>query len=81
MPWMMKIRFDLPILQRYVNRARRFLTITKAQANARLAVEHDGTEHRDVVSGLLKAQNSTTGKNFTTPELVSESVLLLIAGQ
>ena len=81
MPWMMKIRIDLPFLEGYVDRARRFLTITKAQANARLVGEQDGSEHKDVVSGLLKAKKWTTGKDFTTPELVSESVLLLIAGQ
>ena len=75
MPWMMKIGFDLPFLERYINRARQFLTVTKAQANARLVGEDDGMEHKDIVSGLLKA------KDFATLELVSESMLLLIAGQ
>lgn len=81
MPWMMKIRLNLPFLERYINRARRFLTVTKAQVNARLVSEHDGDEHKDIVSGLLKAKDWKTGKDFTTPELVSESTLLLIAGQ
>ena len=81
MPWMMKIRFHLPFLERYINRARRFLAVTKAQANACLVGEHDGIEHKEFVSGLLKAKDWTTGKDLTTPELVSESILLLIPGQ
>ena len=81
MPWIMKIRFDLPFLDRYITRARGFFTVTKAQANARLVDEDDGNEHKDFVADLLKAKDWTTGKDLTTPELVSESILLLIAGQ
>ena len=81
MPWMMKIRFDVPFLDKYISRARRFLAVTKAQANARIVGDHDGNERKDIVSGLVKAKLVTTGKDFTTPELVSESILLLIAGQ
>jgi len=81
MPWVLKLRFNLPFLEKYVNSARRFISVTKAQSNARIVSEHDGVEHKDIVSGLLKAKDSKTGKSFTKPELVSEAVLLLIAGE
>ena len=81
MPWMLKLRFDLPILEKYVNRARRFLSVTRAQANARFVRQYDGDEHKDIVSELLKAKDSNKGQHLTTPELISEAVMLLIAGQ
>ena len=81
MPWMMKIRIDLPFLGKYINRARRFLTVTNSLVNARLVGEHDGSEDKDIVSSLLKTKDCSTGKDMTIPELVSESMLLLIAGQ
>lgn len=79
MSWILKFKFDLPFLDRYVNSARGFLTVTKAQACARIVRENDGAENRDIVSGLLKAKDSKTGRHLTATELVSEATLLLIA--
>ena len=81
MPWMLKLRFDLPILKKYADSARRFLNVTRTQAKARLVQQYNGNNRKDIVSELLKAKDSNTGRNFTTPELISEAVLLLIAGQ
>lgn len=81
MPWMLKLRFDLPILDKYVNRARRFLSVTRAQVDERFVRQYNGNEPKDIVSELLKAKDSNTGQNLTTPELISEAVMLLIAGQ
>ena len=81
MPWMLKLRFDLPILEKYVTRARRFLSVTRAQVNARFVSQDNGNEHKDIVSELLKAKDSRKGHILTTPELISEAEMLLIAGQ
>jgi len=40
-----------------------------------------GVERKDIVSILQKAKDSKTGKQYTTPELVSEAMLLLVAGE
>lgn len=78
---MLKLRFDLPFLEKYVNRARRFLSVTRAQADARFVRQYNGNEDKDIVSELQKAKDPSTGQNLTTPELISEAVMLLIAGQ
>ena len=63
---MMNIRLYLPILEKYINRARRFLTVTNALVNVRLVGEHDGIEQKDIVLGLLKTKEWSTGNDFTT---------------
>ena len=47
----------------------------------RIAREYDGDEQKCIILWSLKAKDSTTGKYFTVPELVSEAVLLLMAGK
>ena len=77
---MMKIRFDLLFLGRYVEEARQFLIIAKGQVNSRLVDEYDGNKYIDIVPALLKAKDLMIGKDLTFSKLASESVLLLIVG-
>ena len=80
MPWVLNIRLDLPFLKEHINYARRFLKVSSTQIKVRIGRQDEVIENRDIVLSLLEAKDPKTDRQFNLPELVSETTLLLIAG-
>ena len=78
--WIQKIISEIPFLQDSLRSASRFLRMSKAQSLKRIEEHVASTEPKDFMSVLLRAKNPSTGQSLATEELVSEAVLLLIAG-
>ena len=80
-PWIQELIFEVPFLDRLLSSARQFLSITKAQSSTRIEGDDTVTERKDIMSTLLEAKNPSTGEPLPEKELVSEAVILLIAGK
>ena len=78
-PWLQKLVFEIPFLENFVSSARQFLRVTKAQSFTRIE-QDESVDQRDIMSKLLEAKNQSTGEPLAKEELISEAVILLIAG-
>ena len=81
MPWALKLRFELPFLEGYIDHVRRFLKVSRTQIQARIIRHNDEVESKDLAAGLLNTKDPKTGKQLTTAEVISKATLLLIAGK
>ena len=81
MPWFLKIGVDWSFLRKYIRGARRFNEVTKEISDERLRDGEKGLKFNDIVAILRNAKEPETGQRLTTPELVSEAGLLLVAGK
>ena len=80
MPSLLKLRLDGILFRKLIKGIRRYQAFSKAQLDERIR-RASSDKKIDMFSSLLEAIDPETGEGFTTAELVSESSLLIIAGE
>ncbi|KAF3360750.1 hypothetical protein VdG1_01063 [Verticillium dahliae VDG1] len=79
MPIVDKLKLDKFLFPQIAAGRARYMVYSKGQLTERTKLGDD-TDRRDFFYHLLKARDPETGQGFSTPELWSESNLLIIAG-
>ena len=80
MPALLKLRLDKILFRKLTDSTREYEAFSKTQSDARIK-EGSKYETKDIYASLLEAKDPETGEGLTVPELVSESSLLIIAGE
>ena len=80
MPSLLKLRLDKIFFRRLVKGIQRYQAFSKARLDER--IRRASTDRKmDMFTSLLEATDPETGEGLTNAELVSESSLLIIAGE
>ncbi|KFA75826.1 hypothetical protein S40288_01915 [Stachybotrys chartarum IBT 40288] len=79
MPVVDRLNIDKLLFPKLAAGRARYMAYSKGQLSERTKLGEE-TDRRDFFYYLLKARDPETGQGFTTPELWSESNLLIIAG-